>query len=309
MSLPIAAVITANSNTGLATIKHLIANHTDKVRVRAVVRGLNKVEEAPELKDLPVEIITGDVAKHQALKPVFAGVRSAFFTVPANEERVKLGKQFVDHCFEFGIEYAVILSIVGSEEQATDTQREFWEIESYAKSKANQPVKVAIGDKGKRLFQPIVLRAAPLYQNFYSSLGALQTGHVYIPLDIDHRLAHVHLEDLARCAAAVLAEPEKHGNKTYNIIGEYQAGPAIAAAMTSGSGLGVQFSPVSDAVAIEALTVLGIKLSVARAAVDMIAWFRAGSGQGLVSDVEGITGRAPVKFRDFVREEIKPILT
>ncbi len=75
--------------------------------------------------------------------------------------------------------------------------------------------------------QPIILRSALFYQNMFGSLAGIQAGTLYYPLALNGVLAHVDLEDVGKCAAAILANPEPHANKTYNLIGEYQAGNQI----------------------------------------------------------------------------------
>lgn len=92
--------------------------------------------------------------------------------------------------------------------------------------RVGRPVKVAVGDRGHKKFQPTIIRAPPFYQNIYGVLGTLTKGMFYYPLgNPSGTLCHVDYQDVGKAIATVLEEgPEKHGGKAYNIIGERQTG-------------------------------------------------------------------------------------
>jgi hypothetical protein len=55
-----------------------------------------------------------------------------------------------------------------------------------------------VGDKGKVLFKPVVLRSALFYQNLYKSLANLRAGVFYYPLGDSGKFCHVDLTDVAK---------------------------------------------------------------------------------------------------------------
>ena len=69
----------------------------------------------------------------------------------------------------------------------------------------------------------MIVRSAPFYQNFYGALASIQKGKLYYPLR-EGKLAHTDFHDVGAVVAKILANPEAHGNKVYNIIGEHQSG-------------------------------------------------------------------------------------
>ena len=75
------------------------------------------------------------------------------------------------------------------------------EIEEYALEKASSPIKLAVGDRGKILFKPIIVRSALFYQNFYGSLAGIQAGTLYFPLGERGRLGHVDFNDVGRVSS------------------------------------------------------------------------------------------------------------
>ena len=64
-------------------------------------------------------------------------------------------------------------------------------------------------DKGKQVLQPIILRAAILYESLYAYLPTLKEGHLYLPTPIDGRIPFVSLDDVGSVAAEILMRPDK----------------------------------------------------------------------------------------------------
>lgn len=303
---PTVVIISGNSNTGGAVLETLFGQYAGEANVRSVVR---KKENGNALRRFEgLEVITGDVAKPLILKPVFSGCSAAFFSTPASPDRADLGKKFVDVCIDNGVEYAIIVSIIGADEKATLYQRQFAEIEEYAMSKTSTPIKLEVGDKGKVMFKPIILRSALFFQNFYTSLGGLQEGSLYYPLGDDGKIGHVDLADVGRAAARILLNPAPHANKIYNIVAEYHAGNQIAGAVTMKANKGTKYFNVDDNTAEQAFEALGLQPWIAKGNVEMLRWFREGNGQDVKNDYEEITGSAPTRFGTFIKECIKPLL-
>jgi len=308
---PVVVIFTGTSNTGGAALDVLKEKFADQLEIRAVVRVDQNVDL---LKDYspPCKIIKGDVLRPVMLGPVLHGCKAAYFAVPSLQNRAELGRRFVDVCIEHGVEYGILGSIVGADKQETEYQRQFYELEQYVLSKAGTPVKVAVGDKGKIQFKPVILRCAPFYQNFYGSYMGMKAGSLYYPLGHGTekgRLAHVDFHDVGKVIACILANPEPHANKVYNLIGEYHAGNQIAGAITMKAGVGVKYHDVDDDTTVAAFEALGLQPWIAAGNVETIRWFREGNGQDIPSDILAITGDHPTKFGDFVRVYLKPLLT
>eukprot|EP00040_Diaphanoeca_grandis_P018459 m.97115 g.97115 ORF g.97115 m.97115 type:complete len:311 (-) comp26947_c3_seq2:108-1040(-) len=303
-------VFTANSNTGYSAINH-IRNLFPNLKVRAVLRKpANEEELVDDFKDYEnLEIIHGDIKKTNTLAPVFKDCKAAYFSTPASKDRAALGKMFVDACFAHGVEHAVIISVLGADTKTTVYHKQFNEIEEYALAKAGKPVTVAIGDRGKRLFKPTILRSAQFFQNFYGSLPGLKKNVLYMPLGEHDKLVHIDFEDVGKAIAHILANPDKHGNKVYNLIGERQFGTKLAAVIAMKAGQDCIFENVSDEIAALAYKALGLQEWIALGNIEMIKFVREGGAESLSDgDYKSITGESPSSFAQFVRENLKPML-
>jgi len=303
-------VFTANSNTGYSAIGFLRSRFPD-VKIRAVMRKPKNEEEiVDEFKgDENIEIIHGDIKKTNTLAPIFQGCNAAYFSTPATKDRAALGKMFVDACFAHGVGSAVIISVLGADTKKTLYHRQFNEIEEYALGKAGQPVKVAVGDRGKRLFAPTIVRSAQFFQNFYGSLPGLKKSTLYMPLGEHDKLVHIDVEDVGKAIAHCLAEPAKHGNKVYNLIGESQYGNKLAAVIAMKAGVDCVFENVSDDIAAFAYKALGLQEWIAVGNIEMIKFVRNGGAKDLSDgDFKAITGSDPISFGQFVKENLKPML-
>lgn len=306
---PIVVIFTANSNTGTAAIEYLKKKFDDRVHVRAIIRKKGNADYLDELYGGAADIVVGDITKPQILGPVFEGASCAYFATPSTTNRVELTKLFIDACINHGVKHAVILSYLAAEKRETTYQKQFWEIEEYARSKAGTPVKLKSKDKGKELFNPIILRSAPFYQNFYGSLAGIQSGTLYYPLGQHGKLPHVDFLDVGKAIAHVCVDPVKHAGKIYTLIGEYQPGNMIASTIGMKAGVGCKYHDVDDATAIMAFQVLGLQPWIAEGNVETLRWHRNGNGLDYpTGDIKALTGDDATKFGDFVRDYIKPML-
>jgi len=299
-------IFTGTSNTGGSAIEYITSHFSGKVNIRAIVR---KPGAGDIFQGLPgVDVVIGDITKTPILGPVFQGANAAFFSTPTTTNRADLGKRFVDACIEHGVQYGVFISVLGASKKQTAYQKQFAEIEAYALSKAGTPVKLAVGDKGKVKFAPVILRCAPFYQNFYGSLVGIQSGVLHFPLGLN-KFPHVDFMDVGKCIAHILVNPEPHAGKIYNLIGEFQAGNQLAAAITMKAGVPCTYETVADDIAALAFEQLGLQPWIARGNVEQIKWLREGGADGEpLGDIQAITGAPATRFGDFVRDNLKPML-
>lgn len=305
---PIVTVFTGNSNTGSAAIEYIVDGPLkDKVQVRAIVR---KKANAEHLIDMGVDVVVGDVKKWQMHRPLYENTDVCYFATPNTQDRAKLAKSFIDSCMEHGVPYPIILSVLGADEKKTVLHKQFAEIEEYAHQMAGKPVKLNVGDKGKLTLKPIIIRCASFYQNLYGCLSGISSGTFYYPMGDGHggKMAHVDIADIGKVIAHIMLEPEKHANKTYNLIGEYHSGTQVASAISMRGGIGCLYQEVPDDVARDAFVALGLQTWIANAAVETMKWYREGGGQGIKSDIEEITGQRIIRLQDFVKDNIKPML-
>eukprot|EP00045_Choanoeca_perplexa_P000939 m.17012 g.17012 ORF g.17012 m.17012 type:complete len:312 (-) comp10633_c0_seq1:86-1021(-) len=306
---PIVVVFTANSNTGAETVKHLVDKYSDKVRIRCVVRHL---EKARLIEHLDVEIVRGDITQPNFLGKVFDdNVNAAFWSTPSTQDRVDLTAKFLEACITYGVDYPILISVLDADANSIKFQRYMSAIEQICEAKKGTPVKKQLHDTGKQTLQPIILRTGFFYQNFYGSVQAMADGQLYYPLGTGGActpMPHVDLDDIGQIIAKMLVEPEPYGGRTFNLIGEYQAGNQIAQTIGMSTGHRVAYEDVPPEVAVMAFMALGIPEFLAQDNVEMMQYFVNGNGQGIKSDVEQILGRPPTKFAKFCKTSLKPLL-
>ena len=256
------------------------------------------------------QVVQADITNPRILGPVFEGCDAAYFAIPTAPDRVKMGKAFVDACFEFGCRHAVLVSVAGADRKETAFQRQFAEIEEYALGKKGRPVKVKLADRGHMKFAPIIVRSCPFYQTFYTSIAAISTAKtLYYPLGIEGALTHTDVDDVGRAIAAILTEPAKHNGEVYTIVGETHAGNQLASQIGMKAGIQCRYETVEDEIAVAAWKALGLADWIAEGNVETIAWLRGGNGTGLgAGDYERITGSKPARFGDFVKSSLRPLI-
>lgn len=305
-------VFTGNSNTGFSAIEHLVEKFKGDVNIRAIFRTKAAAEVLNDLEDQDaaanIEVVTGDITKKKILAPVFEGANAAFFATPATENRAELGKLFVDACFDHGVPNAVIMSMAEADKKETLYQTQFAEIEEYATTRTGRSVTLKVADKGHVKFNPIIIRSAPFYQNFYGSLPGIQKGKFYYPLE-EGKLHHVDFNDVGKAVAHVLVNPAKHASKIYTIVGDRHAGNMIASVISMKAGFACEYEHVDDEIAEIAFTRLGLQPWIAKGNVETLRFIRNGGMEETpTGDLEAITGDKPMRFGEFVKVYIKPMV-
>merc|ERR1719231_58800 len=103
--------------------------------------------------------------------------------------------------------------------------------------------------------------------------------------------------------------PEPHGSKSYNIIGEEQDGSQLAAAIAMNSGMPCTYENVDDEIVVMAFERLDLQPWLAAGNVEMLKYIREGNLADIdQGDYYKITGKRPTKFGRFVKEYLAPLI-
>ncbi len=205
----------ATGSVGAETVRLLVKEgHTPRLIVRDASR-------APELPDSRVAPVTGGSADTEGMRTAFEGL-DAVFLVSAGEspDRVAEHRSAVDAAVAAGVRHLVYLSFLSAAEHATFTfARDHWATEEYVKSSG---------------LDFTFLRPS-LYQDVLPHL--VQDGEIRGPAG-QGRCAWVARTDVAAVAAAIVARPDLHRGRRYDVTG-----PQPLTLAQTAEAMGVRYVP------------------------------------------------------------------
>jgi len=267
----------ATGNVGRALVEMLTARGE---QVRALTRK-------PEQADLPggAEVVAGDLADTGALPALLAGVDKAFlFIGPDN------GVEFARAAAAAGLKQVVVLSsfTVGLNWPSTPNfVRMHHEVAERALTEAGVPA--------------TFLRPSGFAYNITQWTGTLRSEGVVRAPFAGTALPLIHTRDIAAAAAAVLTEPG-HQGRTYTLTGPEALTTAQQTAIIADVlGIEARYQEITRDQAAEALTSLGhLPAMLVPSVLEVLGPDAA--VQPVTDDVERLTGRPALTFRQWVEE-------
>jgi len=275
MSKPIIFITGATGNIGSHTIKHLDKN---KFHIRVGVRDLSKGEE---LKKKGCEVVQIDLEKRETLVNALKGVERLLVIPPSSENRGKCALEAIKIAKEVGVKFVVLFSVFGaSEEKRIRFQKEFAEAEECLKSSG---------------LKWTILQAPYFQENCLK----MKDG-VRLPLR-DGALPSASIDDLGKCCARVLENPESHIGKTYNLSGpKLETGEDIAKCLSIGYGKQIKYVDIPVEEARKELLGFGMPKWQVEGSLELLEDY-ANRRYKLTNHVQLITGAAPRTFEQTVK--------
>ncbi|OQA34042.1 MAG: NAD(P)H azoreductase [Betaproteobacteria bacterium ADurb.Bin341] len=233
--------------------------------------------------------VFGNFARPETLRQAFRGIDTLFLLQPLAPEMAEFGINAVDAAKAAGVRHIVRSSGGGADPDSP-----------FAIAKVHGQVDRYVQESGLGW---TLLRPNAFMQNFLTYyLEQIRSGAYYKP-NGDGATSLVDVRDIAECAAAVLADPAAHAGRIYTLTGgEALTNSAQMAAISAAIGKEVRYVDVPEAAAVEAMTGLGFPPKVIDWLMSLNAVIKAGYAAGLSNDVRQLTGHAPRRFTDFVRE-------
>ncbi|MCW2929541.1 MAG: hypothetical protein JWM19_503 [Actinomycetia bacterium] len=174
--------------------------------MRAFVHRID--QRSDELSALGAEIVQGDLLDIASVRRATAGVRRAYFVYPVRAGLLEATTTFAVAAKDAGLEIVVNNDhFIAAEDSALPHTRHHWlaeQILNFASVGATH------------------LRAAPFFENLWAATAqsVLGDGKMYLPSGSgDRPIPFVAGVDVARVAAAILAEPGPHVGKAYPLVG------------------------------------------------------------------------------------------
>jgi uncharacterized protein YbjT (DUF2867 family) len=228
MSKPVVFVIGATGNVGVATLKSLSSKYAGRVEIRAGVRNPEKAEQIQSLAGVTVvKAAMGGEGLEETLK----GVHSLFIVTPGAENRAELVIATAGAAKRAGVKHQVIVSVLTADNTDTVFGRQCTKLETEVK---------ALGVAYTFLRLPFFV------ENYWGFKDTIKgAGAIYTPVDPTKTFSPVVVGDVGNAAAAVLVEPAKHTNQTYNVISDRHTYNEVATAFSEALGKTVTYTRVS----------------------------------------------------------------
>ncbi|AYL94302.1 NmrA family NAD(P)-binding protein [Mucilaginibacter celer] len=271
-------------NTGGHVIENLLSQG---IPVRALVRKIDERSDA--LAARGVEIVEGDLTDLDAVTAALKDIKSAFFVYTIKEAGIlDATAYFAQAAYETGVEAIVNLSQFGANR--------------HVKSHGAQNHWIA-----ERLFDrapvPVTHLRPTLFAEWfmYQAMVIRSESKYYLPFG-DAKFAPIATEDIARVAAAILADPAPHAGKSYDLFGPKILSMAeIAEIFTSVLERPVTYVPIDTE------TFIGILKKFLNAGPYFIQHVTSlgqdladGREAGMNDLVEQLTGQKPLQMADYI---------
>jgi uncharacterized protein YbjT (DUF2867 family) len=277
-----------HGGTGRHLVEELIARD---IPVRALARLDD--ERATRLRALGAEIVVGDLTRLDDMRRALDGVDRVFLCYPLASGLLHASTTLCAAARDAGVRAIANVSIMmAAPDHPSPVCRDHWLAER------------VLDWAG---VTPIHLRAGFFFENLlrFCAADIRAENSIALPFgDGAARLAWVGARDVAAVAAAVLAEPEAHGGRTYEVTGDATLSIIeIAGAMGDALGrrIGYRAPPLADWLA-HVAPVLGTNEQLRAHVAVLGRAFASGRVAGRTNDlVARLTGRAAQSAGEFAR--------
>ncbi len=190
----------ATGSTGTPTVEMLLQKEFD---VRALVH--TEDSRSARLRELGAEIVVGDMQNLHDIRLAWQGVKRGYFCYPLSPDLLDVTVIFAQAAKEAGAEYIVNMS----QKQVTST----------AKSPAT--IRHFLSEE---VFKWTGIPTTHLRPTFFAEWflyvsRQLKAGKLQMSFPVDARHAPVAGEDIARTVVTLLADPNQHVGKVYQLFG------------------------------------------------------------------------------------------
>ena len=287
MSKPIVFVIGATGTMGSATVTTLAAKYTDKVEIRAGVRNPDKADKLKAIAG--ITIVKAEMGKRNQLVNTFKGVNALFIVTPFAENRAELAIVTARAAKEAGVKAIVVVSTPIAGLPDTVLGGQFNKIESEI-SKLGVPY--------------TILRLTYFAENHYGFKDSIiGQSSIYGPIDPTKPFSVIATEDAGKAAAAILVDPTKHVNKTYELASDRQTFGEVAEGFSKALGKEVKYIRVPYETARQGFVDKGVPDWQVKGSLEMMKFIDSGSPFMNTPDISAysqITGEQPTDFESWL---------
>ena len=227
MSKLVVFVIGATGYVGSATVQVLAEKYGSKVEIRAGVRNPDKADKLKAISG--VSVVKAEMGTTE-LKNTLKGVDCLLIVIPAVENRAELAISTAKLAKEAGVKHQVVVSGLTADLKDTLFGGQCNQIETAVKA----------------LRVTYTFLRLPFFFEFYFGFKDTirNVGAIYAPMDPSKTFSQVSVGDIGRAAAAILVNPVKHPNKTYDIVSDCRSYREVAAVLSEVLGKTVTYNRV-----------------------------------------------------------------
>ena len=210
--------------------------------------------------------------------------------VPGVENRAELSIKTAEAAKEAGVKHLVVLSALTTEHTDTVFGKQFTEIEG------------AI----TKLGVPYTFLRLPLFvENYFGFKETIEKMSTIItPVNPSKSYTPVVVGDAGKAAAAVLADPSKHANKTYAIVSDRHTHNDVAKAFSEALGKEITITTNTYEEAKKFIMGIGLPEWQVDGILELYKLIDSGSSttnQEHFSDFKDITGEEPTSLKNWVK--------
>ena len=259
-------------------------------RLRELGATFTTMSSKPSARS-PQAHVVGDFDDRGSLERAFAGIDTLFLLLPLVPNKLALADNAIAAARAAGVMHIVRSSGAGADASSPV---------SLARLQGSIDAKIAASGIAHTLLRP-----SGFMQNWVTfSAGQVKAGTVYAPHGSGAQSV-IDVRDIADVAAAILMHPAAHAGKAYTLTGAQALTDAqMLATISAATGRKVTYVDVPESAAHQAMLDMGMPEI-------MIDWFmslnhviKQGWAASITDDVQQLSGHAPRRFDDFVRENI-----
>ena len=262
--------------------------------VRAMVRSED--ERAQSLRDMGAEVVVGDLLDLESMHRVIAGCETMYFGMSVSETYLAATVNVAAVAKHHGVKAFVNMS------QMTVSQMSITETTASPQHKLHWLAEQALNWSGLAV---VHVRPTVFLEGFFLLLTAdsvKESNQIRLPFG-DGKTSPVAAEDVARVVAVLLANPQPHIGKIYNLTGPHSENMQFYAQEYSKAlGRTITYQEIPVEPWRDSLLTQGLPVHLVNHLVTMADLHRVGRYDRISDDVLTLTGQQPQSVQDFVRK-------
>jgi uncharacterized protein YbjT (DUF2867 family) len=237
-----------------------------------------------------VETVVADFANKPSLKAALSGVDVVFLVCSPTPQLVELEGNVIDVAKEVAVKHIVLNSALGAGDYAKSFPSWHREVEDKLKASG---------------LSYTILRPNSFIQNIVTYLASsIRAQNAFYAAMSDAKLSFIDVRDIAAIVAKVLAAPQAHAGKTYELNGpEAVTYSQVAERISLATGSTVRFVDIPEDAQRKSMLDLGMPESQVTALLDLQRYYTVERKGGDVTPVtEQLLGRAALRLDQFLNE-------
>jgi len=262
--------------------------------VRAMVR--KEDVRAQTLRDMGAEVVVGDLLDLESMHSVIAGCQTMYFGMSVSDAYLAATVNVAAVAKHHGVKAFINMS------QMTLAQMSITETTPSPQHKLHWLAEQALNWSGL----PVVhVRPTVLLEGFFlifTPESVRESDQIRLPFG-EGKTSPIAVEDVARVIAALLANPQPHIGKIYNLTGpQSESMPFYAQEYSKALGRTITFHDIPVGPWRDGLLHRGLSVHLVHHLATMADLHRAGRYDRMSDDVLTLTGQMPLSMQEFVRK-------